>query len=132
MKKICFVWAAVVLTGCSTMPRVTADVVEQLPSQPMEKVAVYNTDESVPKGALLSQERSHDGQNQGQGGDHDEHDAHGRGDRVERVYAGPGGFGRVRDDAEHAYDGQHESVDQIVEVLLEKCHDGISLKKVLF
>lgn len=51
MKKICFVWAAAVLTGCSTTPRVIADVVEQLPSQPMEKVAVYNTDESVPKGA---------------------------------------------------------------------------------
>ena len=51
MKKICFVWAAVVLTGCSTMPRVTADVVEQLPSQPVEKVAVYDTGTSVPKGA---------------------------------------------------------------------------------
>lgn len=51
MKKICFVWAAAVLTGCSTTPRVIADVVEQLPSQPMEKVAVYDTDASVPRGA---------------------------------------------------------------------------------
>ena len=42
VKKICFVWAAAVLTGCST---------EQLPSQPVEKVAVYDTDASVPIGA---------------------------------------------------------------------------------
>lgn len=51
VKKICFVWAAAVLTGCSSTPRVTADVTEQLPSQPVEKVAVYDTDASVPIGA---------------------------------------------------------------------------------
>ncbi len=28
VKKICFVWAAAVLTGCSSTPRVTADVTE--------------------------------------------------------------------------------------------------------
>ena len=51
VKKICFVWAAAVLTGCSSTPGVTADETEQLPSQPVEKVAVYDTDASVPIGA---------------------------------------------------------------------------------
>ena len=50
-KKICFVLLAAILTGCSTTPKVIADVVEQLPSQPAEKVVVYNTDERVPRGA---------------------------------------------------------------------------------
>lgn len=42
---------AAILTSCSTTPRVIADVVEQLPSQPAEKVMVYDTDERVPRGA---------------------------------------------------------------------------------
>jgi opacity protein-like surface antigen len=48
MKKILFVWAVALLTGCSTTPKVIADVTEQLPSQPMENVAIYDTDKSVP------------------------------------------------------------------------------------
>ena len=42
---------AATLTGCSSTPRVIVDVVEQLPSLPAEKVMVYETDESVPRGA---------------------------------------------------------------------------------
>ena len=51
IKKIYFVLVAAILTGCSTTPKVIVDVVEQLPSQPAEKVMVYNIDERVPKGA---------------------------------------------------------------------------------
>ena len=51
MKKIAILWMAAMLAGCSTTPRVVADVTEQLPSQPVEKVAVYDTDASVPIGA---------------------------------------------------------------------------------
>ena len=48
VKKICFVWAAAVLTGCSSTPRVTADVTEHLPSQSAEKVVIYDINISVP------------------------------------------------------------------------------------
>ena len=48
VKKICFVWAAAVLTGCSSTPRVTADVTEQLPTQSAEKVVIYDINKSVP------------------------------------------------------------------------------------
>ena len=36
------------LTGCSTAPKVIADVTEVLPSQSAEKVMIYETDKSVP------------------------------------------------------------------------------------
>ena len=48
MKKIAILWLAAMLAGCSTTPRVVADVTEMLPSQSAEKVVIYDTDKSVP------------------------------------------------------------------------------------
>lgn len=48
MKKIAILWMAAMLAGCSTTPRVVADVTEMLPSQSAEKVVIYDTDKSVP------------------------------------------------------------------------------------
>ena len=41
MKKIAILWLAAMLAGCSTTPRVVADVTEMLPSQSAEKVVIY-------------------------------------------------------------------------------------------
>lgn len=40
--------AGMVLAGCASAPKVIADVTEQLPSQPAERVMVYETEDSVP------------------------------------------------------------------------------------
>ena len=40
--------AGMVLAGCSSAPKVVADVTEQLPSRPADKVMVYETADSVP------------------------------------------------------------------------------------
>ena len=44
--------AAIVTTGCTSTPRVLVEVVKELPSQPVEKVVVYDIGQRVPVGAL--------------------------------------------------------------------------------
>lgn len=40
--------AGMVLGGCASAPKVIVDVTEQLPSQPVDRVMVYETEDSVP------------------------------------------------------------------------------------
>ena len=40
--------AGMVYAGCSSVPKVVADVTEQLPSRPADRVMVYETEDSVP------------------------------------------------------------------------------------
>ncbi|MBR1546301.1 MAG: porin family protein [Prevotella sp.] len=51
MRKLFLMGAVALLTGCSTAPRIIADVTEVLPSQPIEKVMIYEKDQSMPDNA---------------------------------------------------------------------------------
>ena len=51
VKKLCYVSLAFMLAGCSSTPRVVADVTETLPAQSAEKVSIYEVDAEVPEEA---------------------------------------------------------------------------------